>query len=190
MVIGTNNIKLTRTHIKKQTLVETTYIKALQIMFFLAMTNKCWALSALIIVSLSLSACDFAEGYIINPKANEPKHDHGILDVESINENAVPPTIEVLVEPDSMTGWNVKIITSGFTFTPDLVGDDPEIGEGHAHIYVDGYKFARVYSDWFHLKNLTPGKHDVRVTLNANDHSTWSTNGNEISDTVTIEQTQ
>lgn len=157
-------------------------------MIFLAFTKQYRVFSVLFAALLSLSACDFAEDYIVNPKGNQPQHDHGMLDVQSLDENAPVPTIKVLLEPDSMSGWNVKIITSNFTFTPGLVGEDPELGEGHAHIYVDGYKFARVYSDWFHLKDLTPGQHEVRVSLNANDHSAWSNNGSEISTTTIIEQ--
>jgi hypothetical protein len=48
---------------------------------------------------------------------------------------------------------------------------DTNPGEGHAHLYIDNVKRARLYGTWFHLEDLEPGKHIIRVTLNANNHS-------------------
>lgn len=71
-------------------------------------------------------------------------------------------------------------------FTPAAINRAPQDNEGHAHIYVNGVKFARVYSSWFYLPAdaLTPGENDVSVTLNANDHGEWTVNGVPVSSTV------
>lgn len=61
-------------------------------------------------------------------------------------------------------------------------------GEGHAHAYVDGAKMpaVMVVGPWTYLR-LDPGRHTLRVTLNANDHNEWRRNGKPIQDTVTVD---
>jgi len=58
-------------------------------------------------------------------------------------------------------------------------------GEGHAHLYLDGEKVARVYGRWFHIPEPGPGAHSVRVTLNANSQD-LVINGEVIADTETF----
>ena len=83
------------------------------------------------------------------------------------------PSVTHLVFPDVMGGYNVQILPVNFKFTPAAINRAPQDNEGHAHIYVNGLKLARVYSNWYHLsvEALAPGENDVSVTLNANDHS-------------------
>ena len=59
-------------------------------------------------------------------------------------------------------------------------------GEGHAHLYVDDRKIARLYAPWFHLDSLPPGTHTLRVELNSNDHRPLTHRGKIIEDTVTL----
>ena len=61
------------------------------------------------------------------------------------------------------------------------------LGEGHAHLYVDGKKRDRLYGPWYHLADLTPGRHTIEVTLNSNNHAEYLLEGEAISDQVTIE---
>ncbi|MGH1542027.1 MAG: hypothetical protein ACRBHB_16490 [Arenicella sp.] len=150
----------------------------------------------LIFSALMLSACQPSQDNQdanhsadnLTEKHDHTKHDHGTLDIESFDGQNQIPALTLDVQADSMSGWNLQIKTEHFSFTPEQVGEDATAGEGHAHLFVDNYKIARLYGNWYHLKKLTPGKHEVRVTLNANDHSTWATQGNEISATITIEQ--
>jgi transcriptional regulator GlxA family with amidase domain len=84
------------------------------------------------------------------------------------------PTITTRVHPDTMGGWNLELITQNFRFAPERVGGAVTLNEGHAHLYIDGVKIGRVYGNWFNLPITlfgAPGTHEVRVTLNANDHS-------------------
>ena len=62
-------------------------------------------------------------------------------------------------------------------------------GEGHAHVYVDGEKAARIYGPWFHLGALPPGEVTLGVTLNANDHSLLAVSGRPLKaeKTITVE---
>lgn len=79
------------------------------------------------------------------------------------------PTLDIKVLPDPVAGWNLHIITTGFTFAPQNAGLAHVAGEGHAHVYANGTKLGRIYSDWTHLE-LRQGMVEVKVTLTANDH--------------------
>lgn len=113
-------------------------------------------------------------------------HDHPALPVDP----ALPiPSLTHLVFPDAMDGYNVQVLSRNFTFTPASINRENVANEGHAHIYVNGVKIARVYGNWYHLpaSYLKPGVNAVTVTLNANDHSTWATpDGGLIASTVAV----
>ena len=79
-----------------------------------------------------------------------------------------------------MVGWNIHVTTKNFRFSPENINKEPIEGEGHAHLYVDGKKISRLYNAWFHLSNLSPGSHTLRVTLNANNHAELVLNGKNI----------
>ena len=98
------------------------------------------------------------------------------------------PSLTHLMFPDVMGGYNVQILPSNFNFTPASINRAPQDNEGHAHIYVNGVKIARVYSSWYHLSGdiLAPGENEVTVTLNANDHSEWAVNGIPVASTVKV----
>ena len=91
------------------------------------------------------------------------------------------------VLPDPVSGWNLHVKVEGFTFTPEYVGAEPRMSEGHAHLYVDGVKVARVYGTDFHLGDLGPGTHRITLALAANDHRSFTHDGEEIEATVIVE---
>lgn len=119
---------------------------------------------------------------------NTVAHNHGDLEVSNFGENIAIPNVSFTIEADSMDGWNIHIQTENFRFAPEKNNADAAAGEGHAHLYVDGFKMARLYGNWYHLKKLTPGEHKVRISLNANDHSNWSHQGQAIEATQKIIQ--
>lgn len=96
------------------------------------------------------------------------------------------PTVSFDISPDPLGGFNVHIQTQRFTWAPEHVNGAPVLGEGHAHIYVDGEKINRVYGPWYKLPSLAPGEHVVRVTLNANDHSVYAVNGHPVATSTTV----
>ncbi len=116
-------------------------------------------------------------------------HQHPLREVA---ENLPTPAVNHLMFPDVMGGYNVQIMTRNFTFTPAKINQAVEQNSGHAHIYVNGVKYARVYSNWFHLPSsaLTLGDNLIKVTLNGNDHSEWAKDGEAISSTVTLVRKQ
>ncbi len=103
------------------------------------------------------------------PVAATP-HDHSKL--LSVPPGPNVPKIKVNILSDATGGWNVHIITENFKFSPENVNEAPVDGEGHAHIFINDVKFARVYSPWFHIGKLPSGKVSIRVALNANNHQT------------------
>lgn len=112
-------------------------------------------------------------------------HDHPLREVAA---DTVAPTITHLVFPDAMDGYNVQILADNFTFTPASINREVVEGEGHAHVYVNGVKIARVYGNWYHLPSalFEPGVNIVSVSLNANDHSEWAVEGEPIASTVRV----
>ena len=89
---------------------------------------------------------------------------------------------------DTQSGWNVFLDVSDFTFTPRNVNLAHVPNEGHAHLYVDGVKVARLYDSSFHLARLPPGDHVISVSLNANDHSELALGGTPISASTTVSE--
>jgi len=105
-----------------------------------------------------------------------------------VADGAPVPAVSHLVFPDVSGGYNVQILAQNFRFTPAAINTAAQQNEGHAHIYVNGVKYARVYSEWFHLpaEALRPSMNEVRVTLNANDHSEWAVDGAAVAATVMV----
>ena len=96
------------------------------------------------------------------------------------------PNVDLVVHKDRISGWNVQIVTENFRFAPEQAGSEAVVGEGHAHLYVNGNKNARVYGPWFHIAKLAPGDHTIRVTLNANSHQDYVFKGKIIEDMETV----
>ncbi len=96
------------------------------------------------------------------------------------------PVLLLDVSRDSAGGWNVHLSVDGFTFVPEQAGRQAVAGEGHAHLYVDDRKVARMYSTWHYLDTLTPGTHEVRVVLNTNDHQLYVYDGRPLEARCTV----
>jgi hypothetical protein len=102
--------------------------------------------------------------------ANATAHAHTYLMVPE----AGAPKVSLEVTEDAKSGWNVHIVTENFKFTPENANKANVIGEGHAHLYVDGVKVSRVYGNYFYYGEAFDGTKTFKVTLNANDHSEYA----------------
>lgn len=109
--------------------------------------------------------------------------DHGTLDVSA---TAAIPKVDVIVHNDALSGRNLEMVTDNFRFAPEHVGLEHVAGEGHAHLYMDGKKVARLYGRWFHIPEPARGTHRIKVTLNANSHQTLVVDGQAIEDVETL----
>jgi len=114
--------------------------------------------------------------------AKTHKHDHE----ETVEIGTANASLDLILHPDSISGYNLELVTTGFDFAPSRSGLDHQPGEGHAHLYVDGHKVGRLYGHWHHLGGLTAGAHEIRVTLNANDHRLLAVEGRGLAATRTV----
>jgi len=112
-------------------------------------------------------------------------HQHSLIDVSHLKPL---PSLTLTITKDPMGGWNIHAPVQHFQYVPERVNGDPIDREGHAHLFVDGKKVARLYSEWFYLSNLTPGEHTVSVQLNAHNHHVLGNGTSPIEVTATIQQ--
>ena len=111
--------------------------------------------------------------------SNHKSHEH--RDHEKLVEAGEPaPTLALEISPDGPNSRNLHILTTNFTFDPVAANKPRKQGHGHAHVYVNGLKTARAYGPWIHLDNLPSGVSEIRVTLNANDHSLLAVSGKPV----------
>lgn len=116
-------------------------------------------------------------------EAGTPNHSHGEM---MMVDAASAPSLEIEVTEDPKSGFNVELKTVNFTFSPENASKEHVEGEGHAHIYVDGEKIGRLYGNWAHVDELASGEHEIRVTLNTNDHMDYAVDGQVVQDTETV----
>lgn len=110
-------------------------------------------------------------------------HDHSALFAMG---SADAPAVELNLIPLMDGSYNIQLTTRNFTFTPQLVDQAPVAGEGHAHLYINGEKIARLYGEWYHLPGLPEAAETVSVTLYANDHSAFAVDGSPVSASVMV----
>ncbi len=71
-------------------------------------------------------------------------------------------------------------------FAPEHAGQGDVPGEGHAHLYLNGEKIARIYGDWYHLAALPAGQNVLRVGLYSNSHKALAVNGAHLETEITL----
>lgn len=118
-------------------------------------------------------------------QAEMAAHDHS--NTVDISAGSDAPSVMIEVQKDPMAGWNLHVNPHNFRFSPENASTGNIDGEGHAHVYINGSKLGRLYSNWLHLSDLPAGKVEVKVSLNANDHSALMVDGVEVAHSVTIE---
>lgn len=115
------------------------------------------------------------------------KMDHAMSHHESLEVDAASaPTLDIKVTKDAMAGYNLQVIVDGFEFAPQSASLAHVAGEGHAHVYANGVKLSRLYSEWMHLDALASGDVVIEVSLNTNDHRPLAVNGTPITAKMTI----
>ena len=90
------------------------------------------------------------------------------------------PTIDLQLVEDESSGYALHIQTTNFRFAPENTGKAYVEGEGHAHIFIDNQKTGRAYSPWVYIEPLTKGSHQIKVTLNTNDHRLFLVEGKPV----------
>lgn len=93
-------------------------------------------------------------------------------------ENA--PVVSMTLEADPMQGYNLHALVNNFEFSPEHASLAHVPGAGHAHVYINGEKVARLYGPWMHIDALPEGEVTIKITLNSNDHRPLAVNGEPI----------
>ena len=122
------------------------------------------------------------------PQASDVRRAHPEHEIVDIPDGAPVPSAAIELEADPVDGFNLFLATANFTFTPGAVNGEPAANEGHAHLYLNGRKTARLYAPWRHLSGslFREGVNRLEVVLNANDHTTWGLGGEPIGDEVLV----
>ena len=113
----------------------------------------------------------------------DKQHPHGFVEIA---DTTTPPAMQLEVTEDVYGGWNINLNTKNFIFAPEDCGKPHIDGHGHAHLYIDDQKVARLYSPWYHLGTLPPGKHEIKVVLTSNDHNEYVWRGLPVSSTTEL----
>ena len=109
----------------------------------------------------------------------------GLGDICIVGEGEPAPRISLSVEPDG-AGWQVSVEAEEFTFSEELAGLYHVPGTGHGHLYVGGLKLGRLYAPTARIGALPSGSHEVRVTLNTNDHRAYVVDDVPVTASATI----
>ena len=116
------------------------------------------------------------------PVQDHAQHDHS----QTVEAEGPAPTLMIHVTKDPVAGWNLHVMTTNFVFAPERSGASHVPGEGHAHLYANGTKIARLYGPWFHIDSLPAGEVEIEVTLNTNDHSGIAVDGTPVRESMTL----
>lgn len=118
-------------------------------------------------------------------QAEATAHDHAAA--INLPGGADAPGLEIALTQDPMTGWNLQVTPQNFRFSPENASTPDVPGEGHAHVYINGQKLARLYGNWMHIDQLPKGAVEVEVSLNANSHSPLLVDNVPVSAAVTVQ---
>jgi hypothetical protein len=110
-------------------------------------------------------------------------HSDGVFTIHEVSEEGAP-IASLNLEKDPTGGFNVHVVTSNFVWRPEQASKKHVAGEGHAHVYLDGRKIMRIYSEWFHLNtyqfSTRAGEQLLSIEFVGNDHAPYTFQGNPI----------
>lgn len=109
------------------------------------------------------------------PRKTGEAHDFGLFGMGGVcrvGKGEPAPRIALTTRPDG-DGWIIEVQAEEFEFTPDLADGLHVPGTGHGHLYLNGLKLQRLYANTARIGPLPPGRHEVLVTLNTNDHRAY-----------------
>ena len=139
----------------------------------------------LIVIFLIYTACQTNNDMDVTHNHNDLDKSHmNHSSIETLNHNM---SVKIKITKDMMSGINIKLETKDFVFAPENVNKENIDGEGHAHLYIDGVKWGRLYGKHVHIGNLSEGNHVFKVTLNANNHDNYSHHNMLIEDEVSYD---
>ena len=157
------------------------------ITFFKKMTQRVVFAIVSFLILFSAILCIYSDTAmwqyeIVQAEMKKDSHEQVIKLVSS----ASVPGIEIELIEGLHGGWNLHLMTQNFVFSPENEGKAHVDGVGHAHLYINGEKVARLYGPWYHIKDLPKGKHKIKVALTSNNHSEYAVDGTPVADTMVL----
>jgi copper(I)-binding protein len=110
---------------------------------------------------------------------------HGLAN--GISETPTPDLGLTWTIAPGANGAVVKLNTENFTFINVEDGTAHAPNHGHAHVYLNGLKLGRLYSDTYQFGALSPGNYTLSVALNSNDHRPYVNDNGPVMDTLVFE---
>lgn len=142
------------------------------------------AINFIVILAVFLFAYSFSAyrqyEHALAAAQTEEGNVHGSRMMDLSNAEIIPEISIIEVMEDDIGEYILHVEIDNWTFTPEKTGSETVANEGHAHVYVNGAKAGRMYGNWFHLGELSPGQHTIAVILNGNDHTEFVVDGNRI----------
>lgn len=83
------------------------------------------------------------------------------------------PTLSLSANAAEGGGWQVTAKVQNFTFETPSETPQSVPGEGHGHLYLNGLKLQRMYSDTAQIGALPEGRHALTMTLNTGMHQPY-----------------
>lgn len=126
-----------------------------------------------------------------NLNAKPMDHEHSMVQVPAGKQI---PGLSLALYRDPMSGFNLHLKTLRFSLEPPEFagGEEDERLEGHAHVFINGIKVARLYGAYLHLPEMLfkPGINQIMVSLNNHQHDTWTVGSKMILSTLVIDPAQ
>lgn len=126
---------------------------------------------------------------LVDPQATGAAEETGLFgigDICVVGDGEPAPRLALSVAPDG-DGWRVDVEAEDFTFSKDFVDLYHVPGMGHGHLYVGGMKIGRLYAPEAYIGALPKGQHEIRVTLNTNDHRAYVVGEEPVTASTVIE---
>lgn len=114
-------------------------------------------------------------------------HDGHVHKTHDVAAETAPKIVEFRIVKDAVEGWNVFVAIQKFEFAPELVNGSNVDNKGHAHLYINGSKLARLYGPAYHIESLPFGPHEMKIVLNTNGHEEYAILGRPIQAVLTLD---
>ncbi len=110
----------------------------------------------------------------IPESGSESSHDHHRTPDPAPAE--APMSLELIVHPDALGGYNLQVIPAGFAFAD----------QGYGQLSIDGEPVTRIYTPWLQLPALEPGSHTIDVALLDNAGRPYQDNGQPVAASASV----
>lgn len=92
------------------------------------------------------------------------------------------PMVDLALSGNRVDGYVAEFHTKHFEWVYDADNPIAVLGQGHAHVFIDGELITSAQEDTLALPELEAGLYEIEVALVANDHRTYAFNSRLVTD--------